>query len=46
MRKLSLFLTALAILFCQAPRAWAEAEPILDIVFSGNTWGYLKPCPS
>ena len=26
--------------------ASAQAEPVLSIVFSGNTWGYLKPCPS
>ncbi|MFP5221247.1 MAG: hypothetical protein ACLGSA_03055 [Acidobacteriota bacterium] len=24
----------------------AKAEPVLSIVFSGNSWGYLKPCPT
>jgi len=23
-----------------------RAESVLSIVFSGNSWGYLKPCPS
>lgn len=24
----------------------AQAEPLVSIVFSGNSWGYLKPCPT
>lgn len=24
----------------------AQAAPALSIVFSGNSWGYLKPCPT
>lgn len=24
----------------------ALAEPLLSIVFSGNNWGYFKPCPT
>ena len=24
----------------------ALAEPLVSIVFSGNTWGYFKPCPT
>lgn len=24
----------------------ARAEQPLSIVFSGNSWGYLKPCPT
>jgi hypothetical protein len=23
-----------------------RAEPVLAIIFSGNSWGYLKPCPT
>lgn len=23
-----------------------RAQSVLSIVFSGNSWGYLKPCPS
>jgi len=45
MRPLSALLAMLlafsALLFPAAGRA---AE--LSIVFSGNTWGYLKPCPT
>ncbi|GFK95150.1 hypothetical protein NNJEOMEG_03008 [Fundidesulfovibrio magnetotacticus] len=33
----------LSLLFQGAP---ASAEPPLTIVFSGNSWGYLKPCPT
>lgn len=24
----------------------AMAEPLASIVFSGNTWGFFKPCPT
>jgi len=24
----------------------AMAEPLATIVFSGNDWGYFKPCPT
>ena len=24
----------------------AKAEPLLSVVFTGNSWGYLKPCPT
>jgi len=24
----------------------ASADPPLTVVFSGNSWGYLKPCPT
>jgi hypothetical protein len=46
MRRLSFVFAALAILLYRCPVAWAQAEPVLGIVFSGNSWGYLKPCPS
>lgn len=24
----------------------AQAESLLTLVFTGNSWGYLKPCPT
>jgi hypothetical protein len=35
-----------ALFFCIGFGASAQAEPLASIVFSGNSWGYLKPCPS
>lgn len=44
MRFLSTLLVAL--LSCIGLAAYAQAEPVVSIVFSGNSWGYLKPCPT
>ena len=35
-----------ALLLVSALAGSALAEPVLTIVFSGNSWGYLKPCPT
>lgn len=44
MRSLLLAIFALfAVVSSDAP---ASAEPPLTVVFSGNSWGYLKPCPT
>jgi hypothetical protein len=42
------FLSALlvALFTCIGFAASAQAEPVVSIVFSGNSWGYLKPCPT
>jgi opacity protein-like surface antigen len=45
MRLVTALFAALVLLASAAIPASA-AEPILSIVFSGNSWGYLKPCPS
>lgn len=44
MRFAFMLLLAFAAIFNMA--GVAEAEPVLSIVFSGNSWGYLKPCPT
>lgn len=45
MRLVSVFFAALMLL-ASAAGPVSAAEPVLSIVFSGNSWGYLKPCPS
>lgn len=44
MRHISAFFAVL--LLFSALAGSALAEPVLTIVFSGNSWGYLKPCPT
>lgn len=44
MRLFSAFFAAL--LLCVSLCAEAMAEPALTLVLSGNSWGYLKPCPT
>jgi len=36
----------MALFSCIGFGATAQAEPVASLVFSGNSWGYLKPCPS
>ena len=42
------FLSALLALLLAMPALTvpARAEAVLSLVFSGNSWGYLKPCPT
>ena len=44
MRTFARAVLALTALLCLATSALAE--PLVSIVFSGNTWGYFKPCPT
>jgi len=44
MRYISAFFAALLMVSSLAEAA--VAGPVLTIVFSGNSWGYLKPCPT
>jgi len=45
MRLFSALFAALFAVFCILPPASGHAAE-LTIVFSGNSWGYLKPCPT
>jgi len=44
-RILSVF-AVLALFLCQHVQAFAQTAPLATLIFSANSWGYLKPCPS
>lgn len=39
-------LAALLLALCLAPARTIAAEPVLTILFTGNTEGHYAPCPS
>jgi len=43
MRRIASVFAVLALFVCQHAHA---QSPLATLVFSANSWGYLKPCPS
>lgn len=41
-----IFSLVLLLALLGAGQSPARAEAVLTVVFSGNSWGYLKPCPT
>ena len=46
MRRSLFVVAALALFLGWNAHGYAQTNPVLTLVFSANSWGYLKPCPT